>query len=56
MYTMNINQSFLSRLIVLVVVAVGIFLPQSVVAQTVKGWVTDAITGEVLIGAAVRAV
>ena len=56
MYTMNVNQSFLSRLIVPVVVAVGIFLPQSVVAQTVKGWVTDAITGEVLIGAAVRAV
>ena len=53
---MNINKSFLCKLVMLFVSMVGIFLPQSVVAQTVKGWVTDAITGEVLIGAAVRAV
>ena len=53
---MNINKSFLSRLVMLFVVMAGIFLPQSVVAQTVKGRVTDAITGEVLIGAAVRVV
>ena len=33
---------------------IGILLPQSIVAQIVKGTVTDAITGETLIGAAVR--
>ena len=51
---MNIYKSLFSRLIMLLVVMVGFFLPQSVVAQTVKGSVTDAITGEKLIGAAVR--
>ena len=50
---MNNNQSIFHRLLMLVVV-VGAFLPQSVVAQTIKGKVTDAITGEALIGAAVR--
>ena len=38
----------------LFVVVVGAFLTQSVVAQTIKGRVTDAITGEALIGSAVR--
>ena len=51
---MNIQISFFSRLVMLFVVMSGIFLPQSVVAQTVKGRVTDAISGEALIGAAVR--
>ena len=51
---MNIYKSFFSRLIMLFVVMVGILLPQSVLAQTVKGRVTDAITGETLIGAAVK--
>ena len=50
---MNNNQSIFHRLLMLVVV-VGAFIPQSVVAQTIKGKVTDAITGEALIGAAVR--
>ena len=50
---MNNNQSLFHRLLMLVVV-VGAFIPQSVVAQTIKGKVTDAITGEALIGAAVR--
>ena len=54
--TMNRNQSIFHRLLMLVVVAVGVCLPQSVVAQTIKGKVTDAITGEALIGAAVRVV
>ena len=49
---MNNNQSIFHRLLMLVVV-VGAFIPQSVVAQTIKGKVTDAITGEALIGAAV---
>ena len=53
---MKVYNSFFSRLVMLFVVMAGIFLPQSVVAQTVKGRVTDAITGEVLIGAAVRVV
>ena len=55
---MNIYKSFFSRLVMLsvVVVGIGILLPQSVVAQTVKGRVTDAITGETLIGAAVMVV
>ena len=52
----NVYKSFFCRLIMLFVVMVGIFLPQSVVAQTVKGRVTDAITGETLIGAAVKVV
>ena len=51
---MNIYKSLFSRLVITFVVLAGIFLPQSVVAQTVKGRVTDAITGEALIGAAVR--
>ena len=50
---MNNNKSLFHRLLMLVVV-VGAFIPQSVVAQTIKGKVTDAITGEALIGAAVR--
>ncbi len=50
---MNVYKSFLRRLITLFIVLVGIFLSQSVVAQTVKGKVTDAITGETLPGAAV---
>ena len=53
---MKVYNSFFRRLVMLFVVMVGIFLPQSVVAQTVKGRVTDAITGEILIGAAVRVV
>ena len=53
---MNINQSFFRRLIMLIVVMVGVILPHSAVAQTIKGKVTDAITGEILIGAAVRVV
>ena len=51
---MNIDKSFFRRLVMLFVVVVGVFLPQSIVAQTVKGRVTDAITGETLVGAAVR--
>ena len=51
---MNINKSFLRRLVMLVAVVAGVLLPQSVVAQTIKGNVTDAITGEALIGAAVK--
>ena len=51
---MNINKSFLRRLVMLVAVVAGVLLPQSVVAQTIKGSVTDAITGEALIGAAVK--
>ena len=53
---MNINRSISLMLVMLFVAMAGILLPQSVVAQTVKGRVTDAITGEVLIGAAVRVV
>ena len=53
---MNFYKSLFRRLVMLFVVAVGVFLPQSIVAQTVKGKVTDAITGEILIGAAVRVV
>ena len=53
---MKVNKFFIRGLIMLFVVMIGIFLPQSVVAQTVKGRVTDAITGEILIGAAVRVV
>ena len=49
---MNVYKSLFRRLIMLFVV--GVFLSQSVVAQTIKGRVTDAITGEALIGAAVR--
>lgn len=51
---MNINKSFFRRLVMLVVVVAAVLLPQSIVAQTVKGRVTDAITGEALIGAAVK--
>ena len=51
---MNINKSFLRRLVMLVAVVAGVLLPQSAVAQTIKGSVTDAITGEALIGAAVK--
>ena len=51
---MNINKSILRRLVMLVAVVAGVLLPQSVVAQTIKGSVTDAITGETLIGAAVK--
>ena len=51
---MNINKSFFRRLVMLVAVVAGVLLPQSVVAQTIKGSVTDAITGEALIGAAVK--
>ena len=51
---MNINKSFFRRLVMLVAVVAGVLLPQSVVAQTIKGSVTDAITGETLIGAAVK--
>ena len=53
---MNVYKSFFRRLIMLFVVVVGGLLSQSVVAQTVKGRVTDAITGEPLIGAAVQVV
>ena len=51
---MNINKSFLRRLVMLVALVAGVLLPQSVLAQTIKGSVTDAITGETLIGAAVK--
>ena len=53
---MNVYKPFFRRLIMLFVVLIGIFISQSVVAQTVKGKVTDAITGETLIGATVRVV
>ena len=53
---MNVYKSFFRRLTMLFVVVVGGLLSQSVVAQTVKGRVTDAITGEPLIGAAVQVV
>ncbi len=53
---MNVNKSIIRKLIMLFVVMISIFLPQSVVAQTIKGRVTDAITGETLIGAAVKVI
>ena len=53
---MILYKTFFRKPVMLFVVMVGIFLPQSVVAQTVKGRVTDAITGETLIGAAVKVV
>ena len=49
----NVYKSYFRILTMLFVVVVGVFLPHDVVAQTVKGRVTDAITGETLIGAAV---
>ena len=51
---MNFYKSYFSRPLIIFVVMIGILLPQSIVAQIVKGTVTDAITGETLIGAAVR--
>ena len=53
---MNINKSFLRRLVMALVVVAGVILPQSAVAHIVKGRVTDAITGEALIAAAVKVV
>ena len=53
---MNIYKTIFRRLVLPFVVMAGIFLPQSIVAQTIKGRVTDAITGETLIGAAVKVV
>lgn len=53
---MNFHKSIFSRLIMLFVAMVCVLLSQSAVAQTVKGRVTDAITGETLIGAAVKVV
>ena len=53
---MKVNKSFLQRLVMLLGVMTGIFLSQNAVAQTIKGTVSDAITGETLIGAAVRVV
>ena len=50
------NQSIIRSLLILFVVMAGAFIPQSIVAQTLKGRVIDAITGETLIGAAVRVV
>ena len=52
----NIYKCNFRRLIMLFVGMVSIFLSQSVVAQTVKGRITDAITGETLIGAVVKVV
>ena len=43
-------------MVMLFVVMVGVILPQHVVVQTIKGRVTDAITGETLVGAAVTGV
>lgn len=43
-------------LTMMAVVIVGMLMPQRVMAQTLKGTVTDAITGETLIGAAVKVV
>ena len=54
--TMNIYKSFFRILLMLFVVMVSVFMPQNVVAQTLKGRVTDAITGETLIGAVVKVV
>ena len=51
---MNIYKTIFRRLAMLFVVMASILLPQSIVAQTIKGRVTDAITGETLIGAAVK--
>ena len=53
---MNMNQSIIRSLLILFVVMASAFIPQSIVAQTLKGRVIDAITGETLIGAAVRVV
>ena len=53
---MNINKSFLRRLVMALLVVAGVILPQSAVAHIVKGRVTDAITGEALIAAAVKVV
>ena len=53
---MNINKSFFRRLAMLFVVAVGLIMPQSIVAQILKGRVTDAITGEALIAVGVKVV
>ena len=49
----NIYKSYFRILTMFIVVMVGVLLPQSIVAQTIKGKVTDAITGEALIGVAV---
>ena len=51
---MDSYKSFNRKLVMLVVVMASIILPQSIVAQTLKGSITDAITGETLIGAAVK--
>ena len=51
---MNVYKSFFCRLVMLFMV--GFFLPQIVMAQTVKGKVSDAVTGETLIGATVKVV
>ena len=53
---MKVSKSFLQRLVMLLRVITGIFLSQNSVAQTIQGTVSDAITGETLIGAAVRVV
>ena len=42
----NIYRTYFRRLVMLFVVMASILLPQSLVAQTVKGTVTDAITGD----------
>ena len=52
----NIKTSFYRALVMLFVTVIGVFLSHNTVAQTVKGSVSDAITGETLIGASVKVV
>ena len=47
-------KTYFRRLVMLFAVVAGVLIAQDAVAQTIKGRVTDAITGETLIGAAVR--
>ena len=47
-------KTYFRRLVMLFAAVAGVLIAQDAVAQTIKGRVTDAITGETLIGAAVR--
>ena len=50
------TKSFRQRLTMAALTMVIACVPECVMAQTLKGTVTDAITGETLIGAAVKVV
>ena len=53
---MRMTKSFRQRLTMAALTMVIACVPECVMAQTLKGTVTDAITGETLIGAAVKVV